>query len=286
MMRALMLIVILGMNGAFAESPIKDKESSVSKTNQPSAAEVIHVATALDHLTVLEFGEPVTMAAAGSQLFQIERHEDKVLIKPLKNGASTDLFVWTATRRFTFELESSGEVSHMNFAIDNQPPAPKPVVDESARLDEIADMALTRAFLGAERIDSSLVKDVKDGITIRVEHVYRSRSSTYVHYAVVNRNRTPYRIPDPAVALAVPAESAVSVRGLRGVQLNRSLAEKLGPVRAEVLDLAHAEIEKADIGPGEESQGVVAVRRRLDSPAVLRLSFGNDAGLIEIWVVL
>src|SRR5689334_17684621 len=47
------------------------------KVSQPAPSEVIHVATALDHLTVLEFGEPVTMAAAGSPAFQIERHEDK-----------------------------------------------------------------------------------------------------------------------------------------------------------------------------------------------------------------
>src|SRR6478609_10071190 len=73
------------------------------KVSQPAAGEVIHVATALDHLTVLEFGEPVTMAAAGSPAFQIERHEDKVFIKPLKTGVSTDLFVWTASRRCAYE---------------------------------------------------------------------------------------------------------------------------------------------------------------------------------------
>ena len=44
----------------------------------------VHVATALNHLTVLEFHEPVTMAAAGSSDFQIERQEDKVFIKPTK----------------------------------------------------------------------------------------------------------------------------------------------------------------------------------------------------------
>src|SRR6516225_6135801 len=96
------------------------------KVGAPAAADVIHVATALDHLTVLEFGEPVTMAAAGSNAFQIERHEDKVFIKPLKTGASTDLFVWTASRRFTYELETTGEVKNMNFAVDSRMPAPKP----------------------------------------------------------------------------------------------------------------------------------------------------------------
>jgi len=49
-----------------------------------------------EHLTVLEFHEPVTMAAAGSSDFQIERESNKVFIKPVKSGAATDLFVWTA----------------------------------------------------------------------------------------------------------------------------------------------------------------------------------------------
>src|SRR6516225_8202108 len=96
------------------------------KVSQPAPTEVVYVATALDHLTVLEFGEPVTMAAAGSPSFQIERHEDKVFIKPLKDGVSTDLFVWTASRRFTYELEAPGEVKDMNFAVDSRMPAPKP----------------------------------------------------------------------------------------------------------------------------------------------------------------
>ena len=68
-------------------------------------SEAVHIATALDHLTVLEFGEPVTKAAAGSPAFTIEWRDNKVLIKPLKPGVSTDLFVWTASRRFTYELD-------------------------------------------------------------------------------------------------------------------------------------------------------------------------------------
>ena len=85
----------------------------------------VHVATALNHLTVLEFHEPVTMAAAGSSDFQIERQEDKVFIKPTKSGVSTDLFVWTASRRFAYELETTPEVKNMNVSVDNPlPPAP------------------------------------------------------------------------------------------------------------------------------------------------------------------
>src|SRR6185437_4888574 len=128
-----------------------------TKNIQPARGKVVQVATALDHLTVLEFGEPVTMAAAGSSAFQIERHDDKVFIKPLKAGASTDLFVWTASRRFAYELEPPGEVSNMNFAIDSQPQSPKPVAETGTQIQDVADMMLTRALLGAERVDSSSI---------------------------------------------------------------------------------------------------------------------------------
>src|SRR5579864_7511250 len=98
---------------AFAE----DKTQSV----------VQHLATALEHITVLEFGEPVTQAAAGSSAFNIEWRQNKVLIKPMKAGASTDLFVWTATRRFTYELDPPGEAKNMNYAVDNSPTVSKPI---------------------------------------------------------------------------------------------------------------------------------------------------------------
>src|SRR5579864_7784079 len=107
--------------------------SQQSVTPSPNA--VVHVATALNHLTVLEFHEPVTMAAAGSSDFQIEREANKVFVKPIKSGAATDLFVWTASRRFAYELEITQEAKDMNFAIDTAQPVPpprKPVVDADA----------------------------------------------------------------------------------------------------------------------------------------------------------
>ena len=82
------------------------------QSGTPSPNAVVHVATALNHLTVLEFHEPVTMAAAGSSDFQIEREANKVFVKPIKSGAATDLFVWTASRRFAYELEITQGKGH------------------------------------------------------------------------------------------------------------------------------------------------------------------------------
>jgi len=245
------------------------------KVNQPGPGEVIHVATALDHLTVLEFGEPVTMAAAGSPAFQIERHEDKVFIKPLKAGASTDLFVWTASRRFAYELEPPGEVKNMNFAFDSRVPAPKPASDSKEQMNDIADMMLTRAFLGAERVDSTSIRDAKDRITVRIEHVFQSRNTLYIHYSIRNQSARPYRVTTPVIAEALAPRATISVMSFHHVQLDDQMLRRLGELRERPLSPARAEVEKEDLQPGEETQGVVAIREQVVAPTIFQLTFGS-----------
>ena len=145
MKRLLPLIQICGLCLSCAVCAMS-QDTETTKTNR-----AIRVTTALNHLTVLEFQEPVTLVAAGGTDFQIERQENKVLLKPLKSGVSTNLFVWTASHRFNYELEPAGEVKDMNFAIDNSATAAKPAVDPQVQLEQLADMMLTRAFLGANR---------------------------------------------------------------------------------------------------------------------------------------
>ena len=151
------------------------------------AQAIVHVATAVNHLTVLEFHEPVTMAAAGSSDFQIERQDSKVFIKPTRSGVSTDLFVWTASRRFAYELETTQELKNMNFAIDNSLPVPPPVVSSGA--DELADMMLTRAFIGAVEIRSSRSRSSTDKVSVRIEQVFRTRTTAYIHYTIDNNSK-------------------------------------------------------------------------------------------------
>src|SRR5262249_19229205 len=91
---------------SFSLTPAVNAQPPSSDT----ARQAVHLQTALDHITVLEFAEPVTQTAAGSSAFNIEWRDNKVLIKPLKPGVSTDLFVWTASRRFAYELDPPGEV--------------------------------------------------------------------------------------------------------------------------------------------------------------------------------
>ena len=91
-----------------------------------SQSQIRHIETSLNHLTVLEFGESVsTLAIADPDSFQVERHDDKVFVKPLREGVSTNLFVWTASRELSYELDPAGQLAAMDVLVRTVP-APNP----------------------------------------------------------------------------------------------------------------------------------------------------------------
>jgi hypothetical protein len=243
------------------------------QSGTPSPNAVVHVATALNHLTVLEFHEPVTMAAAGSSAFQIERESNKVFVKPMKLGAATDLFVWTASRRFAYELETTQEVTTMNFAIDDAQPAPIPKPAGSIQTDQLADIMLTRALLGAENINQVGKRAAKNKVNVRIEQVFRTRTTVYLHYTIENDSRRPYHINTPEAYLLQTDAPSISVSSLVRTQLNQAVFEELGNTRELPLRVAHAESVSDVLQPGESTQGVVAIWQELKTPAVVQLVF-------------
>src|SRR6058998_2940218 len=90
------------------------------ETQYPDRAKVTRIETAMNHLTVIELAEPVTLAAAGSTSFKIERRHNKVFIQPLEEGASTNLFIWTSSGRWNYELVPAVSMETMHFAVDQQ----------------------------------------------------------------------------------------------------------------------------------------------------------------------
>src|SRR5579863_1228315 len=84
-------------------------------------SQIIHLKTALNHLTVIELREPVTQVATGSPSFKVEWRENKVFVQPTEADAATNLFIWTASQRLNYELESAGSVATMDFAVDQKP---------------------------------------------------------------------------------------------------------------------------------------------------------------------
>lgn len=248
----------------------------IAQQAEPAATKVSHISTALNHLTVLEFQEPVTLAAAGSADFQIERQDNKVFVKPLKSGASTDLFVWTASRRFSYELEPAGEVKDMNFAIDNPVTAPKPAPDPPVQMEQVADMLLTRAFLGMEPVDHSGISVPKDKIALRIEQVLRTKNTLYIQYALENQSKTPYHVGTPMAYRQEVIASDVSLPALERHQLDSQTIHRLGDTKTIPWPITHAESVPQDVLPGESARGVVTIRQDVESPVVLELVFDVD----------
>ena len=254
---------------------------------QPDAprATVVRVATAMNHLTVLEFHEPVTMAAAGSSDFQIQRESNKVFVKPMKSGAATDLFVWTTSRRFAYELETTEEVKDMNFAIDSAQPAPAPAPKRAldTETDQCADVVLTRAFLGAEEIKHTGARAEKNQVSVRVEQVFRTRTTVYIHYTIENNSVLSYHVSAPGAYQLQTEQSPILLPSLAHTQLDRALLKKVAGAWELSLPVAHAEAEADDLLPGDTTQGVVSIRQDLQSPAVVQLVFADG---IKATVVL
>ena len=72
-------------------------------------------------------------------------------MKPLQPGASTNLFVWTATRELNYELDPAGQLAAMDVLVRAEP-APKPGTStlasaepSDAEIRKIASLVLTQA---------------------------------------------------------------------------------------------------------------------------------------------
>jgi hypothetical protein len=245
------------------------------------ANKINHIATALNHLTVLEFQEPVTLAATGSADFQVERQDNKVFVKPLKSGASTDLFVWTASRRFSYELEPAGEVKDMNFAIDHPVTTAKPP-DPPVQMEQIADMMLARAFLGAEPVDHAGIAEPKNQVGVRIEQVFRTKNSLYIQYTLENRSKEPYHVSTATAYQLQINSSSISRPAWKHHQLDPDTIRRLGDVKEIALPVAHSESKTQEIPPGESTRGVIAIRQSGEPPVVLQLVLGGGVQAILV----
>jgi hypothetical protein len=246
--------------------------------------QIRHVETSMDHLTVLEFGEQVTTLAVGdADSFQIERHEDKVFIKPLQAGVSTNLLVWTASRELSYELDPSGSLSTMDVLIRTDPaPDPRIVAHSEEELSErkihaMAAQVLTQTLVGAEDIVPESTKIEHNRVQVALEQVYRAGDQVYIRYSITNRTKAPYRVTTPAVYAQTPGTNVVSLVSLRNHQLKRKTYTSFKTHRGVALDVAQPESTPRDLAPGEKATGVIGIKcTDGNQPRLYQLNFGID----------
>ena len=256
------------------------------ETATPNRDRVVPIHTALDHLTVIEVGEPVVTVAAGSAAFKVEWRDNKVFIEPTEPGVSTNLFIWTASSRLNYELESAGEVGKMDFAIDYPRPTPPPPAakvanssgshvgggDPPAKSYEIGPM------LGGRPVHSESVRPSGHGVDVFLKDLFEQNGTLFIRYQIRNNSNSVYVPGMPRVFALNGVHSSQSLVGRENSQLSEAEAQRLKADGQAPLPVVDGKLRSAQLAPGEETVGVVEIKLPPSSQKanVLRIDFSQD----------
>ena len=256
------------------------------EVQKPDRVQIVHVETSLNHLTVLEMSEPVTTVAVGSSAFKVEWRENKVFIEPIDANVATNLFVWTASGRFNYELDPAGAVPQMDFAIDQpiiDPPAPSKVPASST--DPSPAGLLLRAT--PVRLYGSIPE--KDRVTVYVTDLLVHDGQIFMRYTIRNGSKQIYLARDPQVVALTAPRYRESLYPLANFQLSPEAASRLKSSGETPVEAAEGEIRSPRIEPGQETTGIIAVTLppAHTTPTVLRLTFlAGPTGSVSATLVL
>lgn len=248
--------------------------------------QIIHVRTALDHLTVLEMNGPVSAVAVGSSVFKVEWRENKVFIKPTEENVATNLFVWTATGRFNYELEPAGPVPEMVFAIDQAVPPPV-----KASLDRVVPKQVSpeEVLIGTKPVRLYGSVPDKKRVAVYLNDLFQHDGQLFIHYTIRNDSTKTYTPGLPQVSALNSPRYHDSLYALSNCQLSPGEASRLKSSGEVPVEVTRTEMPSARIEPGKEATGIVAVKlpQGRSGPTVLRLSFlAASSGPISATLVM
>src|ERR1700686_1510983 len=247
MKRTLMLIAIATLT-AFGQK---------IETQKPDRNKITRLGTTQNHLSVIELGEPVTQVAAGTSLFKIEWRENKVFIQPLEPDATTNLFIWTASGRLSYELVPAGSVEQMHFAID-QDAVTVAKQEEPVEQTPIVQQPKIPAAMLMESTPVKVVGSSKNHqkVEIVLQDVYQKDGRVYLRYAIVNGGRTVYLPAAPEVFTLNSPRAPQSLITLANSQLAGDYQLKWkDEARVPVV---HTELQAPVVRPGQTAHGVIA----------------------------
>ncbi len=245
---------------------------------------IVHLQTALNHLTVIEVNEPVTMVAAGSPSFKVEWKENKVFVQPTEAEVATNLFIWTASERLNYELEPAGAVDKMNFAMDEMTRVEQA---QPMNLPKPAAISPTDFLLADTPVKTENTKHAKRRVEVQIRDLYESDGTLFIRYAARNQGNHAYRIDTPEVYALDSAQDPKSLYHLANTQLAEAEVARLKAKPKTKIPILNGYLQTSRIDPGEETLGVVALRLPPSVvPTVLRFQFPNDGeGEIAAYLV-
>ena len=267
-LRTILIIVITALVTATTPALGQKIERETSDGSQ-----IVHLRTALNHLTVTELREPVIQVATGSQSFKVEWRENKVFLQPTEPDASTNLFIWTASQRLNYELEPAGAVTAMDFAVDQIPvPVIQPKPASAAQPQPSQEVLLAGKPV---RLESA--KPTKKPVEVVIRDLYERDGRVLVRYAVRNRGAHAYDVSTPQVYALTGARYPQSLYSLVDSQLGDREAARLTIKQETPVPVLEGHLQSSHLAPGQESIGVVAVRLPTSTePTVLRFQFADD----------
>ena len=229
------------------------------ETQYPDRAKVTRVETAMNHLTVIELAEPVTLAAAGSPSFKIERRENKVFIQPLEEGASTNLFIWTSSGRWNYELVPAVSVETMHFAVDQQ------VAKTSETREPLASTADSKSspsfaeemLLLAKPIRNPGVKFGATQVAVFITDVLRKDDQLFIRYRIDNRSTHPYLAGQPEVFALRQAYSRISMHAYRYSQVGPDVEKGIRSRAKTRIAAVECDVPSEPLPPGEVATGIL-----------------------------
>ena len=251
------------------------------EVQKPDPNRIVRVQTALNHLTVIEVREPVITVAAGSPAFKIEWRENKVFVQPTEADVATNLFIWTASGRTSYELQPAGAVEQMDFAIDQPEPPPAPVrpaavKPPSPRATAVAD---PEVLLDSKPIRTDGLKMPKDRIVVILKDTFHGEGNElFIRYAVRNGTQEAYTLSTPQVVAINVSASSRGLDRLSNSQLRESAAARIKVSSERPVEVVSGNLRSARLNHGQETVGLVGVKLPAikNGPTILRLMFPKD----------
>ena len=250
------------------------------ETQKPDRTRITRVETALNHLTVIEVGDPVEQVAAGSASYKVEWRGNKVFVQPLEPDAETNLFIWTRSgTRLSYELAPAGAVEKMHFAIDQEPvvtAAPRRRIRLQAPRPRNRRF-LAKCFIRASQFSSPERPGANPKVAVEVRDLYEKDGKVYLRYAIRNNSQSAYQPGAPVVYSLEEPRARVSLISLRRTQLGASFASQVAAKSIEELKVVHSQLEVSVVEPGGETVGLLAFERpQTAGVTVLRLMFAAN----------
>ncbi len=255
--------------------------------------ETPHIHTTLNHFTVIDPGEPISMfALADHNSFALERSGDKLFVEPLRENAATNLFIWTPTRQLIYEIDPAGDLSKMDMLVRVPPPGhviqqgtmTASTTDENRR--QLSMQAQNDAVMRSESIALDDQKQQTGEIAVRIEEVLRSKDQLLIRFSLHNQSSDPFRVTSPDVFQQHPTATPISLLSLRDHQLSQQTASLFKATKGSPINVIQAAVLAPNLEPGQATTGVITIGGgEHNAPALYELDFGsfqNHALTVEV----